>query len=180
MIDFGIIIKGFLAILESRASFIAAVALEVGFGVFLYMHPDNETYLFWVIVLGVALIIRGCFYWYDTNQSKKRREAKSRYIIERNNRARKEREEKELAEAKYVYDRLSYDSQNLLHSISRIAEKSTKEGSYIIKDKYENYQIIGSFENLLNNNFSLLDWIEYDNFGDSFTFTVKSPCLVLK
>ncbi len=171
MIDVGILIKGFIAILESRASFIGATALEVGFGVFLYKHPDNETYLFWVIVLGVAIFLRAFLFFYDNKQ----REAKFRYNNERWTQAQKEEQEKKLAEAKHVYQSLSNQSQDLIYRICKIALRDTIEGSYIVKDKFDHYPLISEFEYLLNQNIKLLDWVDYDDYGDSFCFSVKSP-----
>lgn len=175
MIDVGILIKGFIAILESRASFIGATALEVGFGVFLYRHPDNETYLFWVIVLGVAIFLRAFLFFYDNYQSQKYREDERLSINERKIQDETERQKKELAEAKHVYERLNSASQELLYSISKIAIKSPIEGTYIVKDKDTYCQLIFDLINLLNRDFTLAEWVDYDEYGDSFTFAVKPP-----
>ena len=173
--DLGVIVNSIIAILESKASFVTAAAFEVGFAVLLYKHPDDETYLFWVIVLGVALVLRGCFFCYGYNQYRKRSETQSRLVYERRAQDEKEKQEHELAEAKYVYDRLSRKSQESLYSICKIAKKSTKEGSYIINNIIRHQQKIMDLEILLSNDFTLVGWINIDENGESFCFTVKPP-----
>ena len=162
---------GFSKLIE-KADFntLMATCVVVGWIMF-FACPNNMKILAFAFFTTVYCAIRLCVYLYKSDQAKNYAEIEKAQF----KRLREKEREEEFAKAKYVYDRLNNENQTLLKTICEIAQSSTLEGKYIIKNPYEYYQIIFNFKNLLNTDFTLAEWVDYDEYGDSFCFTIKSP-----
>ena len=135
---------------------------------------------FWpcnMYLLGVSLlctvycILRIIVYFYKLYQAKLIRERNILYEQEQ----RKEKDALMLVDAKYAFDRLSVENQQLLYHITQKGIKSSYSDAYILKDKIEDFTIITRLQDLLYSDSLIVRWIEIDETNDSYSIYIKTP-----
>ena len=82
--------------------------------------------------------------------------------------------EKEL-QAKFVFDRLSSENQEILFEIVRKGMKSSYSDVYIFKDKFSNFTFHQQIDAMLLRDDMINSWISINETYDSFSVYIKSP-----
>ncbi len=134
-------------------------------------YPDIIYLKMIALLCSVYCVSRFVVHLYNVYQESKVNKAKAKSDQELIDKRAYDRE----LQAKFVYDRLSFEDQKLLQEIIRMSVRSCYSDVYIIKDKLSNFMFISQVRMLLFNDDMINNWISINESSDSYSINIKSP-----
>ena len=146
-------------------------SLAVTGWILLYYHPDIIYFKIVAILCSIYCICRLIAHMYNAYQIRKVKKANAKYDQDQ---IEEKLREKEL-QAKFVFDRLSSENQEILFEIVRKGMKSSYSNVYIFKDKFSNFTFHQQIDAMLLRDDMINSWISINETYDSFSVYIKSP-----
>lgn len=138
-------------------------ALAIGFGITAYLRPE-ESWLLVVAIACAAYTLLGIIFWFVSyRKNKKLIKQRNEYMLKQE----QEREANAVAEAEFIFERLSLVNQDILRSVVQYGEKSQVRNVRIFRDKQRCFNLISKLQTIYSSDGRLWDRISIEDTFDS-------------